>query len=321
MKYTNNVLYVLFASRYKQGGISVNCIYASNIINNRIWPDFIAHFQSETTAASYLTDIIEIMNCFQKDFLQINDSDIHNYFSYMENKVKSGRLKPGTFAKKFRELHSFAEYICDNRERYGIKDDFQDEFYPFLKLVEKQEKYVRVIPAEHMDQLLQAAQENRMEYCILVLLYRAGLSSTEIISMKIKDLAEYENGVYYFSKKRKSACFIPEDAVDVLKQYIDEQTEREYVFCNKRGNPLNTMFISRMMKKYTEKMGLPTYSAESIRNTCGVNMFAYGAKSKQVAAQMGVSQMQIQRYHNTVYKDNLQKEGNSFVKIRVSLPK
>lgn len=298
----------------------MDSIYASDLIKQVIWNDFIAHFQSRTTEASYRTDIVEVMNYFKKDFLEINDTDISEYFSWMEHKVKKGEMKPGTMAKKFRELHSFAEYICDERDKYGVKDDFQDYYYPYLKRVAKQEKHVRSIPVEHMDRLLEAAQDNRMEYCILVLLYRAGLNSTEIMNLKMENLAEYDNGVYIFTEKRRNGCFIPEDAVSVLRQYLVEREEKEYLFYNKRGNQLNTMYISRMMKKYTDKAGIPSYSAESIRNTCGLTMFAYGAESDQVAAQMGISQVQIKRYHNTLYKENLQKEGNSLVKLRVSLP-
>lgn len=296
-------------------------IHASQITKQEIWCDFIAHFQSETSQASYCTDIEEIMSYFKKDFLLITSSEVQEYFTYLEHKVKRGEMKPGTMAKKFRELHSFAEYICDNREKYKIDEAFQDAYYPYLKLVAKQEKFVRTIPIEHIDRLLQEAEENRMEYCILVLLYRVGLSSTEIVDLKLEHLAEYDNGVFVYSEKRKQACYIPEDAVLVLEEYLAIREDHDPLFYNKRGNPLNTMYISRMMKKYTTRANLPTYSAENLRNACGMTLFAYGAERKQVAAQLGISQVQIQRYHNVRYKDELQKSGNALVKLKVELPK
>lgn len=295
-------------------------IYASLMTKQEIWTDFIAHFQSATSKASYCTDIEEIMNYFQKDFLLISASEIQEYFAYLEHKVKKGEMKPGTMAKKFRELHSFAEFICDNRDKYKVGDVFQDEYYPYLKLVAKQEKFVRTIPIEHIDRLLQEAQENLMEYCILVLLYRAGLASTEIVDLKVENIGEYDNGVFAYSEKRKQACYIPEDAVQVLKEYLAIRENQEYLFYNKRGNPLNTMYISRMMKKYTTRANLPMYSAENLRNACGMTLFAYGAEGRQVAAQLGISQVQIQRYQNVRYKDDLQKSGNSLVKLKVDLP-
>ena len=80
------------------------------------------------------------------------------------------------------------------------------------------------------------------------------------------------------------------------------------------------MFISRMLKKYTGLAGIPSYSAEKIRTTCGVTMSAYGASARQVARQMGITGTQIQKYQNRQYKDNLRVRANELVKIRIEPP-
>lgn len=301
----------------------MNSPYAVALVREQIWRDFTAHFKSATTAASYQTDLDELMNYFQKDFLQIGPEDICEYFHYMQKRVNSGNIQPATMAKKFRELHSFAEYICENRERYGIHSRFQDGFQNYLKQVAKQEKYTRSIPVEHLDRLLEAAAKDQMAYTILVLLYRVGLSSCEITALKYRDFAAYDNGVYVTAAGRKEACFIPEDVFAVLERYMQGRTREDqdaFLFVNRRGNPLNLMYISRMMKKYTEKAGIPAYSAESIRNTCGVTMFAYGAEPEQVAAQMGITQMQIHRYKNLSYKEQMLRAAGHLVKVKVLPP-
>ena len=78
-----------------------------NLFSQGIWNDFKAHFKSITTEASYRTDIREIMNYFQKDFFEIREVEVKEYFAVLQNKVNKGALRPGTMAKKFRELHSF----------------------------------------------------------------------------------------------------------------------------------------------------------------------------------------------------------------------
>lgn len=94
-----------------------------------------------------------------------------------------------------------------------------------------------------------------------------------------------------------------------------------YLFFNRRGNMLNTMFISRMLKKYTAKAGIPAYSAQSIRNTCGFTLAAYGASDMQTAKQLGVTTTQIHRYSGEAYRDNYgQKAANELVHIRVLPP-
>ena len=81
------------------------------------------------------------------------------------------------------------------------------------------------------------------------------------------------------------------------------------------------MYISRMMKKYTALAGIPSYSAETLRNCCGFTMYAYGAKDKQVARQLGITQMQIKRYDDVRYKENIQKQAQNLVKLKVEPPR
>lgn len=150
-------------------------IYASKVIKQAIWRDFTVHFKSSTSKASYQTDIDEAMDYFHKDFLAINGEDAGVYFRWLKERVSRGEILPGTMAKKFRELHSFAAYICENRERYQVDEGYQDGYYPYLKMVAKQEKFVKHIPPSHIDRLLEAAREDLMAYCIIVLMYRAGL--------------------------------------------------------------------------------------------------------------------------------------------------
>ena len=298
----------------------MNSLYASDITKQVIWPQFVAHFKSETTKASYLADISEIMNLFHQDFLDIGKKEIKEYYDFLQNKVKQGILQPGTMAKKFKELHSFAEYICKNKAGFPVGEEYVDEYYPYLKLVEKQKQFVKSVPVEHVDRMLKAAEDDMMAYCILVLLHRVGLTSTEIIGLMPEDIGEYADGLYVQVKGRRDACYIPDDAAMVLKEYYSMREDNIYLFYNQKGKPLNTMYISRMMKKYTKKAGVPNYSAQNLRNTCAVTLFAYGADKEQVADQIGVTQIQIHRYCKLSYRDNLQKEANRLVKLKVEPP-
>lgn len=321
MKYTNNKRKNPLSRIQTSGENKMKSIFASEITSQVIWQDFTAHFKSSTTSASYETDLAEIMNYFEKDFLQIDKTDIKEYYEEMQNKITKNIIKAATVAKKFRELHSFAEYICDNKGRYGVQPSYQDEYQPYLKLLEKQKKFAKSVPVTHIDMLLKAAEKELQSYTILVMLYRVGLTSTEIIRLKLEDLAIYEDGMYVAADGRKELCYIPEDAADVLKSFIKQRKDMPYLFYNKRGNQLNLMYISRLMKRLSKEAGVPEYSAESIRNTCGVILYAYGVQSKQVAGQLGVTEMQIHRYRNMAYRDSLQREANSLVKLRVLPPK
>ena len=75
-----------------------------------------------------------------------------------------------------------------------------------------------------------------------------------------------------------------------------------------------------MMKKYAQEAGIPSYSAQSIRNSCGCTLFAYEASPEQVARQMGTTGIQIKRYQNISYKEALQREAGRLVKLKIEPP-
>ena len=99
-------------------------IYASEQLGQVIWPDFANNFKSESSVGSYLSDINEFMDFIKKDFLILSASDVNNYYNEMKAKVTNGDIQGNTMAKKFKELHSFAMFIIENRKEYCVPESF-----------------------------------------------------------------------------------------------------------------------------------------------------------------------------------------------------
>ena len=296
-----------------------NFIFADKKMQD-IWQDFIAHFKSESTILSYQTDILEFIDYVDKGMDQITAKDVASYYSFMQQKVSAKILQPSTLAKKMRELNSFFSYLFDNRGLYDIDESYRNYFEPYLKLIEKVSKQANAIPIEDIDAIFVAAQQDSMAYCMLTLLYRMGLSTTEIGELHRNDISLYDNGAYLFVPRRQDACFIPEDVYHILEGYLSKSEEKTYLFYNKRGNKINSMYFSRLMKKYTSLAGVPSYSAEALRNSCAYTMFAYHAKPEEVAQEMGVTETQIRRYKNLNYMNTSSRETRNLVKIKVEPP-
>lgn len=299
--------------------------FFKNCIEQEEWDSFRRRFRSSVTEASYRSDLSEFCRFTGKRFLQTMPSDVEKYHAYMKTNIQNGKIAPLTVTKKFRELHSFAQFFQEecSEEKIVETDSIlrEDYFAPYLKRLAKEKDLARMIPVEHVDQLLRAASENRMVYTILTLMYRVGLSSTEITALKgPEDFAQYEEDLYVFLSGRNEPCYIPEDAKIILFSYLEEWEGETSLFYNRNKNPLNTMYISRMMKKYCEKAKIPSYSAEALRNCCAFNLFAYGATEEQVSDQMGRTACQIKRYRGIGYKKDLKKRSADLVKIRIERP-
>lgn len=292
----------------------------TEVIKLEIWNEFVKHFRNEGTAAAYLSEIEEFERIAGKPFFASGAKETEKYYKWLKNREEQGEISGSTLGKKFWELHSFAAFAAERGGGYGVRTGFEDFFFPWLRAAGHQEKLVQSVPVEDMDALYQAAQEDSMAYTIISLIHRVGLSSREISELKPEDIVCYENGVFADIRNRDELCLIPADVVRILEQYLAEREMFEFLFYNRKGDPLNKMYISRLLKKYTVKAGIPSYSAEKIRTTCGVTMSAYGASAGQVAKQMGITGTQIRKYQNRQYKDNLRIKANELVKIRIEPP-
>lgn len=282
----------------------------TEFIDPELWDSFRTRFKSQTTEASYRSDIGEFCRFCEKRFEQTDAVDVQSYHEFMKKRIQSGKISPLTVTKKFRELHSFAQFLGG-----------EDYFYPYLKHMEKEQELARSVPVEDMDRLLDAASDSRMEYVILTLMYRAGLSSTEIIALNgPDDFVIYGTDVFALPADRREPCYIPQDAWRILLEYMDEREVHESLFYNRSGRRLNTMYISRMMKRLCMKAGIQGYSAEAVRNCCAFNLFAYGASAAQVAGQMGRTEQQIRRYKGMSYKGHLSRKTDDLVRIRIVSP-
>lgn len=310
---------------FKKEVYILNTQYLSEQMNRTIWLDYIKRFRVGTTIASYQSDLEEFCSFIKKDFLLMDSEDVKNFYEYLDQKVSEGTLKSSTMAKKFHELHSIADYIVENQENYEIPDTFSDFFYPYLLQVAEVAKVAKTIPPEHVDLLFKAAEEDHMAYTIMALMFKAGIKSSEVIALKVRNLAEYDNGIFAYISARKESCFIPDDAAVILQKYLNARKEpvslnHDFLFFNTKGNPLNLMYISRIMKKYCTLAGIPQYSANTLRAACAANMFLYEIPMKNVATQMGVTCKHIARYNGRVYKDQMMSAVNRMVKVHVDLP-
>lgn len=287
-------------------------------VNKKLWEMFRKRFKSPTTEASYWSDITEFCRFCGKKLEDADKRDVDHYYTYMKKRIESGRISPLTVTKKFREIHSFLQFAEDET---GDARAYRDYFYPYLKNMEKEKGLARSIPVEDMDALLKAASDDLAVYTILTLMYRAGLSSTEIAGLSgPEDFVLYGDDGYVLLPGRKEPCYIPQDAWEILMKYMDQRESYPSLFYNRSGRRLNTMYISRMMKRYCQKAGIENYSAEAVRNCCAFNLFSYGASPKQVADQMGRTQQQIRRYRGVSYRGNLRRQADELVKIRIESP-
>lgn len=289
----------------------------TSLVCQQIFSDYIKNMSKKTilTLESVLN---EFLNYTEKGFLDINSTDVNKYYLMLQKKVQRSQQQGSTMSKKIHILHAFAAFIVENHERYDVL--FENYFAPYLKLVEKVRLQAKLAPIEHIDKLFQAAEDDLQGYCILLMAYRMGLKTSEIAEIEEDDLAIYENGMYIYIKQRYDYCYVPEDVMKTVNKYLQQKAPNKYLFFNNRGNPINPCYVTRMIKKYVEKSGIPNYSLMTIRNSCAFVMDAYGASDEQKAQQLGIGMISVRRYKDTSYRNDMKRKANELVRIRVDVP-
>ena len=294
----------------------MNSSYASEKFKDVIWKDYITRLSRKTTVKSYESAMDEIMDIQKKDILDIRQNDADQYFEYLKKKESLQKIKSSTVATKIRWAHSVFSFLEENKGVYGIITE--DYFKKFLDQIEKVSTHAQAAPLEDIDKILQAAQVNLMDYCVLLMLFRVGLTTMEVADLRPQQISSYENGTYLMMGEYPR--LIPNDVTKILDTYYGEREECEFLFYNKKKERLNRMYFTRMIKKYSDEAGVPAYSCRTIRGTCGVVMYAYGVKADVVAKQMGVTTKHIRRYNNQYFKEKELMKAGSMVKLQVSAP-
>ena len=315
-----------------------NITYFNNMAP--IWNEYAKTFKRDVTVQSYKSDVIEFTDFIEKDFIDVRHEDVERYYIELDSRVRERKLAPSTMAKKIRELNSLSSFIYNHKETLGVTATYQNHFQEYIYLVEERSEQANSIPIDEINQLLTAAENDIQSYCIISMIYRMGLSSTEICSLDLSDICVYENGVYLNVKNRKNKLFVPEDVYKIILKYLkDKCSDRILVrkgewkstrnslnegqnalFFNYRGRRITKKNIFNMMRKTCNRAGITPCSAEALRNSYAFTVNSYNVDSRDLALEMGISEESLKRYRNINYIDTNSRKLHDMTKIKIELP-
>jgi integrase len=69
----------------------------------------------------------------------------------------------------------------------------------------------------------------------------------------------------------------------------DSYEESDHVFTRPAGGPYHPQYLSRLLGRYSEELGLPRLTAHGLRHTCATLMLANGVPPKVAAERLGHS--------------------------------
>jgi integrase/recombinase XerC len=163
-------------------------------------------------------------------------------------------------------------------------------------------KLPRVPTLEEMNGLLDSAMPENAAFperdrAIFELLYGCGLRNSELVGIELGDIQE-ANGVILVRGKGKKQRYVPLEgaAEEALKTYraarqavlAETRKNSRQLFINRRGGPLTTRSVARIVKQIAMAKGLPPdIHPHTLRHAFGTHMLSEGADLRAIQELLG----------------------------------
>ena len=163
-------------------------------------------------------------------------------------------------------------------------------------------KLPRVPTLEEMNGLLDGGMPETVAFperdrAIFELLYGCGLRNSELVGIELNDL-QWANEVVLIRGKGKKQRYVPlvGAAAEALKSYIEARRQvltqvrksTPKLFINRRGGPLTTRSVGRIVKRVAVAKGLPPdVHPHTLRHAFGTHMLTEGADLRAIQELLG----------------------------------
>ncbi|HXB21857.1 MAG TPA: tyrosine recombinase XerC [Candidatus Solibacter sp.] len=163
-------------------------------------------------------------------------------------------------------------------------------------------KLPRVPTLEEMNGLLDGGMPETVAFperdrAIFELLYGCGLRNSELVGIELNDL-QWANEVVLIRGKGKKQRYVPlvGAAAEALKSYIEARRQvltqvrksTPKLFINRRGGPLTTRSVGRIVKQVAVAKGLPPdVHPHTLRHAFGTHMLTEGADLRAIQELLG----------------------------------
>ncbi|MGL6073251.1 MAG: site-specific tyrosine recombinase XerD [Fimbriiglobus sp.] len=207
-------------------------------------------------------------------------------------------------------------------------------FYRFLRLEERGdptatdllaspklwERIPTVLSPERVEELIMAPKAGERFYfrdrALLETLYATGCRASEVVGLRMMDLYLDSSFLKCTGKGSKQRVVpLGKHAVAALRAYladgrlatVSSSTEpTAFVFTSKSGKCLSRIMLWKIVKKYCQRLGLPTtISPHSLRHSFATHVLAGGADLRIVQELLGHANINTTQIYTHVDKDRL----------------
>lgn len=269
---------------------------------------------SKNTVKSYHSDISQFLKFLFKKKLNNWDSAQNSHFDAWLNQLGAEGLSKQSQSRKFTSIRSFSKFLLSERI---IKKDFSELSYrPKLD-----KKLPITLEINEMIQLINAAKSDTIyglrDYCIIELMYSAGLRVSELCFLKIEHM-NIEDGILRVFGKGSKERIVPlgENAKRALDAYlvrsrpsfVNTDTDTT-IFLSRMGKGLSRKTIWYMIKRYSKKALIKkAIKPHTMRHSFATHLLEGGADLRSIQDLLGHADISTTQIYTNMQKARLQEE-------------
>ncbi len=269
---------------------------------------------SKNTVKSYHSDISQFLKFLFKKKLKNWDSVQSSHFDAWLNQLGAEGLSKQSQSRKFTSIRSFSKFLLSERI---IKKDFSELSYrPKLD-----KKLPITLEINEMTQLINVAKSDTIyglrDYCIIELMYSAGLRVSELCFLKIEHM-NIEDGILRVFGKGSKERIVPlgENAKRALDAYlvrsrpsfVNTNTDTT-IFLSRMGRALSRKTIWYMIKRYSEKALIKkAIKPHTMRHSFATHLLEGGADLRSIQDLLGHADISTTQIYTNMQKARLQEE-------------
>jgi integrase/recombinase XerC len=238
---------------------------------------------------------------------------------------------PTTTGRKLASLRSFFKHM----ERQGL---LKSNPFTGLRAPKKERNLPDVLSIQEIERLLEAPAQVYANACkkglinpkdglktyfalrdqaLLEVLYSTGARVSEVAGMTVKDMDLLAGFIIVRGKgKKERLCALGGPAIEIVRKTLavaeniwgERRKAATPLFCNRRGDPLTSRSIERMMKKYLAEARLSNeFSPHALRHSFATHLLDAGADLRSVQELLGHASLSTTQIYTHVTVERLKK--------------
>ena len=245
-------------------------------------------------------------NYFKDFILYFKDDDleklsIEQINNYILDLIQSKKISISQQNQRINSIKFYYEKILSRNKQYYE-----------LHRPNREHKLPKILSKNEVKKILDSCI-NIKHYCILLLIYSAGLRRSELINLKVVDINSERMLINIIDAKGKKdrVSLLSENTLKMLRKYYKKYQPKEFLFEGAKGGKYSTTSVAKVLKRAATKAGLnKNVTPHMLRHSFATHLLEQGTDLRFIQELLGHNSSKTTEIYTHVSKKSIAKIKN-----------